>query len=661
MKRYKLLPGLAIKGVTQNGKIYYPYIISCMFSIFTYFIFSSILENDLISTLPHSAYAWIMLMLGKVLLILILVPFIDYAQSFLVKRRKKEMGLYTLLGMERKHLVLMLFLETLFVYVLAVAGGILLGSVLAKLFFLMLLRLSSLPVEAEFVFTWKAFAETLLFFAAVSLWTFLHGATAIFRTRPVELLSGSKRGEKEPRLALPGTLLGILITLWAYKVVLETKLDSTIFTSFFLSVFLAVVGTYLLFTFAGVVVLKFLQKRKKLYYRPENFITISGMYYRMKKSAAGLANICIFSTMVVITLTCTVALYAGLEGIRHFDYAYDAMLTYEENAMPRDVAETILADLAKEQGLSIGRLDSWRNLFLDCSREGKRLGEEGSEKDNCQLYLIALEDYNRLTGQKESLGDGQALLYSTGGTYRYDRMDCMGVELEINEVSGPLFPWPCAGRAYFGESYVLTVKDEKTIQSLKQTWEMRAGQEIPDEKARTGIVLQGPEEAKEGFMEKLKVWQEGQNGYFLAIDDGLEGGRVIYAMNGGLLFIGILFGMIFFMCLLLIMYYKQLSEGYEDQGSFDIMQKVGMGEKDIRNTVHRQMLSVFALPLLMALLHCVVGMCMVNQLMGILRMFDTALLIRCSVGVAFGFAIVYMICYGITSKAYYKIVLHGGV
>ncbi len=657
MKRWKLLPGLAVKGVTQNGRIYYPYIIACIFSVFTYFIFASILENDLIATLPHSTYAWLMLMIGKVLLVLILVPFIDYAQSFLIKRRKKETGLYLILGMERKHLICLLLLETVLIYVAAVSGGIFLGCILAKLFFLMLLRLSSLPVEVEFVFTWKAFAETILFFAAVSLWNFLHGSVSIVRARPVELFSGSRRGEKEPRFALPGTLCGVVVMLLAYKTVFEAKLDSTIFFCFFLSVFLAVVGTYLLFTFAGVVVLKFLRTRKRFYYRPENFITISGMYYRMKKSAAGLANICIFSTMVIITLTCTVALYAGLDGIRHFDYAYEAVLTYEEDGMSRAEAETLLAGLSEKQGIFAERLDSWGDFCLDCGRSASSLKEEQPDFKTCQLHLITLEEYNRLTGRTESLKDGQAILYSTGAPYGYDFMDCLGIPLEILETSDPLFPWPKAGREYFGESYVLAVKDEEVVQNVKRAWEIRTGKKALDGNVCTGIVLQGPEEAKEQFMEELKVWQNSQNGYFVMLEDGVEGGQVIYSMNGGLLFIGILFGMIFFMCLLLIMYYKQLSEGYEDQGSFVIMQKVGMGEEDIRSTVRRQMLSVFAIPMLMALLHSAVGMCMVNQLMGMLRMFDTALLIRCSIGVAFGFAVVYMICYGLTSKAYYRIVL----
>lgn len=658
MKKWKLLPGLAVKGVIKNSTVYYPYIIACIFSVFTYFIFSSILLNDIVATLPHSTYAWMMLMLGKFLLVFILIPFVYYANSFLIKRRKKETGLYTLLGMERKHLTALLFLETLFVYVLSVLGGIILGSVLAKLFFLLLLRLSALPVEAEFTFTWRAVLETVLFFAVVSLFTFLHGAAGIFRMRPVELLSGSKKGEKEPRFQIPGALFGVLVTLLAYKTVFDTKLDATIFDSFFLSVLLAVVGTYLLFTFAGVAVLKIVRRQKRFYYRPENFITISGMYYRMKKSAAGLANICIFSTMVVITLTCTVTLYAGLEGIRLFSYPYEALLTYDSSGLSREEAQAKLTELSGKYGLTVSRLDTYADQWLECGQDGDRIFGIQQGKESCTLYFVTLDDYNCLTGGNESLEERQILLYATGRKYGYDRMEFFGEEFTVKETEETMMPWPYVGREYFGESYVLAVKDEQALEAMLELPGTVPGQNaVPSERLeKSGILLTGSEEDKAAFMKELKGWQQDFTEGFLTVTDGLEGWQIIHSMDGGLLFIGILFGLVFFMCLLLVMYYKQLSEGYEDQGSFSIMQKVGMSKQDIQRTVRRQMLMVFALPLLAALIHSAVGMCMVHQLMGMIQMFDTILLIKCSAGVALGFAGVYVVCYGLTSKAYYRLI-----
>lgn len=221
-----------------------------------------------------------------------------------------------------------------------------------------------------------------------------------------------------------------------------------------------------------------------------------------------------------------------------------------------------------------------------------------------------------------------------------------------------MLPWPYVGREYSGESYVLAVKDEQALEAMLELPGTVPGQNaVPSERLeKSGILLTGSEEDKAAFMKELKGWQQDFTEGFLTVTDGLEGWQVIHSMDGGLLFIGILFGLVFFMCLLLVMYYKQLSEGYEDQGSFSIMQKVGMSRQDIQRTVRRQMLMVFALPLLAALIHFAVGMCMVHQLMGIIQMFDTILLVKCSAGVALGFAGVYVICYGLTSKAYYRLI-----
>lgn len=661
MKRFLLLPSLAVKRVIQNGNIYFPYILSCMVSVFTYYIFSSILLNDLIATLPHSAYAWIMLMIGKVLLVIILIPFIYYANSFLVKRRKKEIGLYTLLGMERKHLLMLLFLETLFVYAMIVCVGILFGSVLAKLFFLLLLKLSRLPIEVTFTFTWRACIETLIFFAVVSFFTFLHGAVGIFHSRPAELLSGNKKGEKEPRFPLFGAILGVAITLYGYWVVFHSELDSTIFVNFFQSVFCVVVGSYLLFTFASVAVLRQLRRQKALYYRPENFVTLSGMYYRMKKSAASLANISIFSTMVVITLTCTVSLYAGIPGIMRFEHPYDAVINYQKGGFSREEVEEKLLELSDRYEQEVLRLDSYQAIQVYCGRIGNTWGESTRETGRYNMNIITLSDYQALTGETVHLTNNEVLLYCAGASYLYDTIDFAGVTRDVTITSTALYPWPVAGKEYINEIYVLVVKDEDEILNLCKAWTTtRVGMELEDisslQSESTGILLSGEDANKQEFMEALLTWQRENQEHIIYTKDSIDGRQVLYSMNGGLLFIGILFGLIFFVCLLLIMYYKQLSEGYEDEGSFAIMQKVGLGEDDIKSTIRKQILAVFTLPLLLALLHFAVGMQMVEKLMRVIQMFDTKLLINCSIGVAIVFAILYTISYLVTSRAYYRIV-----
>ena len=309
MKKGMILPRMAAKGIASNGIVYYPYIAAVIFAAFTHFVFSSILHNDLMEILPHKAYAWIILEIGKGLLQYILFFFLLYANSFVMKRRKKEIGLYSLLGLEKKHIGMMLLLENCIIYAVTMAGGVLLGLTLSKLLFLLLLRLSNISLDVEFVFTKEAFGETLVYFAVVFLLLFFNQLWEVEKARPVELLSGSRKGEKEPRLLALWSLLGVIVLFFGYRASVMSRADSMILMNFALAVFLVVLGTYLLFTSGSVFFLKIVRRNKRVYYKRENFITISGMYYRMKRSAAGLVNICIFSTFLFLICICICMLF----------------------------------------------------------------------------------------------------------------------------------------------------------------------------------------------------------------------------------------------------------------------------------------------------------------------------------------------------------------
>ncbi len=330
MKTRHILPHLAVKGMMNNGAAYYPYLAVGIFSVFTFFVFSSILHNDIISTLPKSVYAWMFLSMGRVLLGIILLPFLFYTNSFLMKRRKKEVGLYNILGLEKKHIGTMLFAESFLTYLVAVGMGIISGVVLTKLLFLLLLRMTGLPVDAKFTFSLSAFGETAIFFFWVYAINFISNLIQVGIARPADLLSGSKKGEKEPKLLWVWAALGAMALGFGYKLAIYSEADSMIFNNFFFAIFWVVGGTYLLFTSGSVAFLKLLKKKKKFYYKPSNFITVSGMLYRMKKNAASLVNICIFSTMVMITLVCTLSLYLGLEDMMDFSFPFDFNVYLQE-------------------------------------------------------------------------------------------------------------------------------------------------------------------------------------------------------------------------------------------------------------------------------------------------------------------------------------------
>lgn len=663
-----ILPSLALSGVFKNGAVYFPYIGAGIFSVFTYFVFSSILHNDIISILPKSMYAWMLLQIGRVLLGLILFPFLSYTNSFLMKRRKKEIGLYSILGLEKKHIGIIMLVEALLIYGLVLAGGIIGGIVLSKLMFLLLLRMTGLPINVEFIFYPAAFAETAVFFFCVYILNLVSNLLQVGKSKPVELLSGSKKGEKELRFLWLYAVLGIAVLGWGYYIAVTSKVDSMIFMNFFFSVLLVVAGTYLLFTSGSVAFLKILKKKKKVYYRAENFITISGMLYRMKKNAASLVNICIFSTMVIITLICTSSLYFGLDEISYFDFPYDADVNYsgaDYKSFELDL-EAKMTELEDKYDTNVTDMTGYELISLSCSKDGNKFrlsySDRERQKDNYRVNILMLEDYNKIQGNNLKLKDGEAVIFSTGADFGYADVDFMGNEFVIKEEPGQLKIAPKSVKNHFLQEYYLILKDKTAHDICVGSWAKENGVEEIDSFINSGhYVLRFNTEGKETERKAL-IEEAGQFCLSTAgvtrYNNNLDGRAEILSMNGGLLFIGILFSLVFMVCLLLIMYYKQISEGYEDQDSFSIMQQVGMSEGEIRNTIHRQILLVFFLPLVGAVAHTAAGLFMVNQLFATLRFFNTGLIIGCSVGVAAIFVLVYGFCYIVTSRTYYGIVRH---
>lgn len=664
--KMKLLPMMAYRGVKQNRLVYRPYLLACFFSVFSYYLFSSLLHNDLMGRLPKAAYAWLMLSIGKGLLSVILLLFLLYAGSFLQKRRKRELGLYSLLGLERKHIGILLFWENAGMYLISVSAGIILGFVLNKLMFLLLLRMSRLQVDVAFYFSMEAVVETLRYFAVVFLCIYIKSLWGLYRMKPTELMLESRKGEKEVKRVWLWSVIGVILLVLGYYISVTSKLDSMIFTDFFLAVFLVVFGTYFLFTSGSVAFLKFLKKRKNIYYRPSNQVTISGMLYRMKKNAAGLSNICIFSTMLLITLTCTVTMWVGMDQIAYYDYPYDLQAVYSENSDVMEKAWEKAEELSAKYGQGIARLDDYHAMKLDCGRqEGSNVFTSAAGlafADQYDVTLLTLDDYNRLEGQSQSLEDNEVFLYSTGTPFGFDTVNFMGVEAAVKDEPARIYPYPQAKNRMFNftSQYVIVVRDKEALDRFVTAWAQVNG--VTDLEGflhsgtrKLGLLLDGKETERDAYIEEWSEWCQGQQD-FLRIENGLEGRDEDRAMNGSLLFIGMVFGILFFVCFLLIMYFKQVSEGYEDQDSFGIMRKVGMSDDEIRATIRRQILLVFFLPLAGAFLHTAAGLVMVNGLLAALRFFDTALLIRCCVGVSAVVAVLYAGSYMMTAKTYYRIV-----
>ena len=665
--RFKLLPKLAWRGIVTNKNVSYPYLAAGIFSVFIYFVFSSILENDIVTLLPKSSYAWVMLCLGKELLSIILLFFLIYANSFLVKRRTREFGLYHMLGLEKRHIGVMMFCESILLYMGAVFGGVILGLVLSKLMFLLLLRICRLSADVPFAFELSAFTDTMRYFGVVFAVNCGGGLWQVGRAQPVELMSSGRKGEREPKFLWVYATIGAVTLAGGYWISITSQVDSMIFLAFFGAVFLVIVGTYLLFTSGSVALLKWMKTRKGLYYSPKNFITVSGMLYRMKKSAAGLSNICIFSTMTLITLICTVSLAIGLDGSVHFEYPYDMMFSYEAGSVTVREMKEKTVELTQKYGPVAERVDVYHKIDLPIHRTQNRFDVRvggGSDYDDYALYLMTQEDYNRVGNREVSLSEEEALVYCSGMDFGYDTVNFMGMEFLVQEEPADFFPYPKAEGNMFNAVFVIVVKDRQVWERCVDTWCRANGIEDIDgyirdvENLYVKILLRGEDKEKQAFLEELGEWGQGLPG-FNSVQNGMERRENSRVMYGALLFVGILFALIFFMCLILIMYYKQITEGYEDRDNFTIMQKVGMSDGEIHDTVHRQILMVFGLPLAGALTHTAAGMFMVKGLFAVLSLFDMRLIVGSSIGVSVLFAAVYGASYLVTAKTYYRIVKQG--
>ena len=657
MNKYTtLLPKMAVTNIRKNGSIYFPYIGVSIFAVFTYFVFDLILKNDIMYTLPKGAYALVLVQIGFALLGIIMVPFLYYTNSFLIKRRKRELGLYSILGLEKKHIGIMMFWESAVIYGIVVAAAVVLGLVFSRLVFLLLLNLAKMPVNVKFSISPAAIWDTVVFYAFVTGLNLLVNLVQVGKANPVELMSDARRGEKEPRFVALWSIAGVLALGIGYRMAVLSRLDNMIFTNFFLAVFLVIIGTYFLFTSGSISFLRILKGRKKFYYRPENFITISGMLYRMKKSAASLSNICVFSTMVMITVACTVSVYLGMDSIVSYRISRDVEVyySYSENPDLEQIRQQA-ALLAEKNNVLLKDELVFPYAEVKTCQEGNRMRDRRHD-DNYMNWtivkLMTVDAYNEMEGASVSLEEGQALIFSTGADFLADRILMGDEEFVIKEeLQSNSF---CEKKVNdtFNKEYLLVVRDMDAVTRAGASFGVDG---IRDTTCRYGFNPSGEKENIDSFSQELNQYASEVTG-FMGFSDHRERMSEQESMYGGLLFIGIFFGSIFLICLLIIMYYKQITEGFEDQKNFEIMQKVGMSDGEIRRTIRKQVSMVFALPLVGALLHTVMGMKMVCMLLGAINFFETNLLIIVSAAVCLVFACVYVLCYSRTSRTYYRIV-----
>lgn len=666
-----IFSGLAKQNIRNNKSTYIPYIITCIFCIAMIYMMEFLRDCPTLDQAVRQADEVRMIVFtGEIVVEIFCIIFLIYSNSFLMKRRQKEIGLYNILGLERNHIGIVMFLETIITSIGSFAGGIAAGIIGSKLALLLLLKLLHIPSVLGFYISVKGIFTCLFMFGIVFLMILFLNLAKIHLSRPVELLRGNNTGEKEPAAKWLMALIGFICLGAGYYLAVTTESPIKAITIFLLAVILVMAGTYLLFTAGSIVILKFLRRRKSFYYRTGNFISISGMLYRMKQNAIGLASICILSTGVLLMIAMTVSIYFGMNDIMLNRYPYDVdmsvtSISEEECQTAIEAFEKAIADNKVPVEKSV------EEIYLDivCSKNGDQIliKPANTIRNSDSVLVLSLLDqaeYERLTGISANLNDGEIFAWYPSAVQK-DSVTVDETEFTVKKWLDKN-PLTC-GEDAVSDNAVLVVTDEDFKKFDEMRTEMYKGvSSAPageDLTLHLGLDITGSETDKIDFgTPVMEVVKDLKKNGGLSENSWITSGirqqeyESYYADNGSLLFIGIFLGSLFLMGTAMIIYYKQISEGYEDQKRFEIMQKVGLSRREVRSSVRRQILMVFFLPLLMAMLHITMAFPMIRRMLLLFGMTNTKLFIGCTAGTVLIFAVVYGLIYLMTARSYYHIV-----
>lgn len=662
---------LAKQNIRNNKSTYIPYIITCIFCIAMIYMMEFLRDCPTLDQAVRQADEVRMIVFtGEIVVEIFCIIFLIYSNSFLMKRRQKEIGLYNILGLERNHIGIVMFLETIITSIGSLAGGIATGIIGSKLALLLLLKLLHIPSVLGFYISVKGIFTCLFMFGIIFLMILFLNLAKIHLSRPVELLRGNNTGEKEPAAKWLMALIGFICLGAGYYLAVTTESPIKAITIFLLAVILVMAGTYLLFTAGSIVILKFLRRRKSFYYRTGNFISISGMLYRMKQNAIGLASICILSTGVLLMISMTVSIYFGMNDIMLNRYPYDVDMSV--TSISEDECQTAIE--AFEKAIADNKVPvekSVEEIYLDivCSKNGDQIliKPANTIRNSDSVLVLSLlnqAEYKRLTGISANLNDGEIFAWYPSAVQK-DSVTVDETEFTVKKWLDKN-PLTC-GEDAVSDNAVLVVTnedfkkfDEMRTEMYKGVSSAPAGEDLT---LHLGLDITGSETDKIDFgtpvMEAVKDLKKNgglsENSW---ITSGIRQQEYesYYADNGSLLFIGIFLGSLFLMGTAMIIYYKQISEGYEDQKRFEIMQKVGLSRREVRSSVRRQILMVFFLPLLMAMLHITMAFPMIRRMLLLFGMTNTKLFIGCTAGTVLIFAVVYGLIYLMTARSYYHIV-----
>ena len=633
---------LAVTNLKNNRKTYVPYIFTGVLTVMMFYIIDALSRGKGITqdTLK------ICLQYATGVIVVFAVIFLFYTNSFLIKRRKKEIGVYNILGMGKRHIARMMAVETILTAGISILGGLVFGIIFGKLMYLLLLKILHNSVDMQFSVNGTAIVQTVILFAGIFLLTYLYNILQIQLVNPVELLHGGNQGEKEPKSRWLLVIVGVAALGNGYWIALTTEAPLEVLLKFFVAVVCVIIGTYALFIAGSIVVLKILRKNKAYYYNPKHFTSVSGMIYRMKQNGAGLANICVLSTMVLVMVSTTVSLYAGMEDILDSRFPRDVSIVCNEaDTNKEETLQRLIKEQCEKAGVKITDRVRYRYGSMNAVLKGNNLEKvEQYYPDNHFYYveMITQEEYNRIEKKNVSLKEQEILTYTTNGKCGKKQINIAGQNYQVKKELSEMTSQPKSTAEMYKTLYIVFANAEQIerIESFSYADKFN---------------LKGDDGKQKEALEQI------QNEFYEKIPDGMMESRMLsrssfYELYGGLFFIGIYLGSMFIMATVLIIYYKQISEGYDDRERYQIMQKVGMSKKEVKRSIRSQVLSVFFLPLIVAVIHVAVAFKVMTKILGVLNLTNVSLFAVCTIITIAVFAVFYIIVYSITAKEYYRIV-----
>lgn len=656
---------LAITNIKNNRQFYFPYLLTGIITVAMFYIMCALESNPGIQSMPGAKNLGLILRLGIGVIGIFAVIFLFYTNSFIIKRRKKELGIYNILGMEKRHIAKILSKEAFFTAIIAIGGGLVTGVLFHKLACMLLYRMIGFNGGITFSFSKKGVMITAILFAIVYLLTYIYDLFQVQLANPIELLQSGNKGEREPKTKAIMAVLGVLCLGTGYFIAITTKNPIKALTLFFVAVILVIIGTYLLFTAGSIALLKILRRNKGYYYQTKHFTSVSGMIYRMKQNAVGLANICILSTMVLVAVSTTVSLYVGVEDIMKERYPNEINISayYDTGAPSEDSIAPIVEKSVKESGRKIRHEEDYLELYFAAIKDQ---GQYSLDKEKVKtagdrvsgFVVLTREDCKKKYNEEiPELAENEVALF----TIKKTDMDTLVLEnrsYHVKKIKQFQNTEDFETIADIMDEYYYVIVND--VQDMERLWQLQKDiyQENSSSISRqVRLDIDGDSEQKKECFENIKTALGPEQAKArILIDSRQSSLDELYQIYGGFLFLGLFLGILFLMITVLIIFYKQISEGYDDKERFSIMEKVGMSNDEVKATIRSQVRTVFFLPILMAAIHVGMAFPMIKRLLSLFGLSNTALFAGCMAGTILVFALIYLLVFLKTSKTYYKIV-----